>query len=482
VASEELSEPGIRPSAQALRYKRVPRGADVVTCRVRVDLRETSPPTWRGLELASDLNLAELHDILQVAFGWTDSHLHGFAAGPEFHSETTERYLCPFDQEEGEDGIPEVDVRLDEVLAEAGDTLCYAYDYGDSWQHLITLEAVLPRKDGAPRAVCTGGQRDGPAEDCGGVYSYELIAAATDQARPDHVAARLEFAEIYGDDVDPAEFRTTPFDIDEINSALDRLGANPAIDAASLPARLGKLLHQVRPTDGLRTFRQLIAAAELASPVEVDTTMAERMVRPFAWLLDRVGAGGITLTSAGYLPPVHVSAAFTELGLAEEWIGQGNREADTLPVLELRESAQKLGLLRKRKGELLQTARGRAVVDDPVALWWYLAERMPVPSADPFESQAGLLFLVAVAGGLLDDIDVTVATILDAIGWMLPDGTAPTPWQAVEGARDTYEVLRRIGAITGELFSSRPHTATAEGTLFARAALTTWPKESERCP
>ena len=446
-----------------------------MTYRVRVDLEETSPAAWRGLELASDLNLAELHDILQVAFGWTDSHLHGFAAGPDFHSDIAERYLCPFDEEEGEDGIPEVQARPDEVLAEVGDTLAYAYDYGDSWQHLITLEAVLPGNDGAPRAACIGGERDGPAEDCGGAHTYELIAAATDQARPDQAAARLEFAEIYGGDVDPEEFRTTPFDIEKINSALGRLGANPAIDVASLPARLGELLRQVRPTDGLRTLRQLIAAADLANPAHADLAMAERMVRPFAWLLDRVGAGGIKLTSAGYLPPVHVSAAFTELGLAEEWIGQGNREADTLPVLELRESAQKLGLLRKRKGDLLQTARGRAVADDPVALWWHLAERMPVSSADPFESQASLLFLVAIAGGLVDDIDVTVANLLDSIGWMLPDGTAPTPWQAVEAARDTYDVLRRMGAITGELFSSRPHTATAQGTLFARAALTTWP-------
>lgn len=229
---------------------------------------------------------------------------------------------------------------------------------------------------------------------------------------PDHGAARLEFAEIYGDEVDPADFRPTPFNIDEINSALHRLGANPAIDVASLPVRLGELLREVRSTDGLRRLRQLIAAAELASPVQVDLATAERMVRPYAWLLDRVGSGGIKLTDAGYLPPVHVSAAFTELGLGEEWIGQGNREADTWPVLQLRESAQKLGLLRKRKGELLQTSRGRAVVDDPLALWWHLAERMPVPSGDPFESQAGLLFLVAIAGGLGDDVDVTVAHIL----------------------------------------------------------------------
>lgn len=448
-----------------------------MTYRVRAELRETSLPVWRRLDLTSDLNLAELHDILQIAFGWTDSHLHGFAAGPDFHSDTAERYLCPFDEREGEDeGVPEAQVRLDEVLGEAGDTLAYAYDYGDNWQHLITLDAVLPREEGTPRAVCTAGERDGPVEDCGGPHSYELIAAAIDPRRPDHAAARLEFAQIYGEQVDPAGFRPTPFDIEEINCALGRLGANPAIDVDSLPARLGELLGEVRLTDGLRRLRQLIAAAELARPVQVDPVTAERMVRPYAWLLDRVGARGIKLTSAGYLPPAHVSAAFTELGLADEWPGQGSREADTWPVLHPRESAQRLGLLRKRKGELLQTSRGRAVVDDPVALWWHLAERMPIPSGDQFERHAGLLFLVAIAGGPGDDAEEAVAHILGSIGWMLPDGTAPTSWEARAAARDSYDVLRRLGAITSERFPFGPDTPTMDGALFARAALTAWPK------
>ncbi len=50
------------------------------------------------------------------------------------------------------------------------------------------------------------------------------------------------------------------------------------------------------------------------------------MVEPYRWLLGRVGTDGIALTGAGYLPPVHVSAAMDELGLADEWIGKGNRE------------------------------------------------------------------------------------------------------------------------------------------------------------
>jgi hypothetical protein len=362
------------------------------------------------------------------------------------------------------------------VLPEADGTLAYAYDYGDDWQHLVTLEAVLAREDDAPRAVCTGGERDGPAEDCGGVPTYELIAAATDPAAPDHASAVRELAEIFGDDIDPGDFRPTPFDIDEINAALGRLGANPSIDVIGLPEPLREVVGAVGSTDGLRTVRQLIAAADLAEPVEVDAAIATRMVRPYAWLLDRIGSKGIRLTAAGYLPPVHVNAAFTELNLADEWIGQGNREADTWPVLHLRKSAQKMGLVRKHRGDLRQTTKGRAVLDDPVALWWHLARRMPLRSADPFEFQSGLLLLLAVAGDLADDLDAAVAHILGSIGWALSDGTPVAETDARSAARDTCEMLRRIGAIAGERLYPRSEAPTAEGVLFARAALHAWPE------
>jgi hypothetical protein len=63
--------------------------------------------------------------------------------------------------------------------------------------------------------------------------------------------------------------------------------------------------------------------------------------------------------------------------LATDWIGKGNRESQTLPVLDLRESAQKVGLLRKHRGKLLLTAQGRAMRSDPVALWSLLAGKTP---------------------------------------------------------------------------------------------------------
>jgi hypothetical protein len=458
--------------------RRRPRRADAVTYRVRVDLNGTKPPLWRRLELASDLFLDQVHEIMQAAFGWTDSHLHQFGSGPGHYDPATEHYLCPFQVEEGDPGIPEEDVRLDEVLAEPGDKLFYDYDFGDGWQHTIRLEAILPRPTSAPRAACIAGRRDGPPEDCGGAGGYELISAATDPGHPAHADAIAEFTRFYGDDIEPDALRATPFDIDEVNETLAglELASDPAPSTPepqrSLPAPLDDLVHAVRTPAAKRELRRLLGSAQLDQPVLVDTAAAARMVGSYAWLLDRVGDDGIKLTSAGYLPPHHVEAAVAELGLGEEWIGKGNRESQTLPVLHLRESAAAMGLLRKRNGMLVLTPRARAVRTDAPALWWHLAQRMPPASRDQYETQAGLILLIVIAARAEGDPDVTAARLLSAIGWVNADGTDLDRHAAARACWDTKAALRRLGALTGDWRSEAP---SADGITFARAALQNWP-------
>ena len=460
--------------------RRRPGRSEVVTYRVRVELEETSPPLWRQLELASDLYLDEVHDVIQAAFGWTDSHLHRFGSGPDYHSRDTEYYLCPFEVREGETGSPEDEVRLDEVLHDVGGRLFYCYDFGDNWQHVIRLEVILTRGGSAPRAACTAGRRPGPPEDCGGVYAYELICAAIDPEHPGHKAAVGEFGRFYGHDIHPRVFGIVPFDMDEASGAIAVLGMDDAGPRASTAGPLKELIGAIRATDDRRQLRRLTDAA-LTGPADADAPTAARMVRPYTWLLNRVGADGIMLTGAGYLPPVHVAAATAELGLGEEWIGKGNRENQTMPVLHLRESATRMGLLRKHRGRLVRTARGRAAVTDPLALWWQLAERMPLGSADACQTQAGLILMTAVAAQVTDDLDAAVARFLGAVGWVSRDGTPLTDSMAAYAAWDTKTLLRRLGAFA-DWRAYGAERLTADGVVFARAALRTWPDSSRPRP
>lgn len=287
---------------------RRPRRDDVATYRLRVDLLETHPPVWRRLEVASDMFLDELHQVLQGAFGWTDSHLHRYSVGPPYAPDSAV-FLCPFDVGEGDDdGIDARTVRLDELMVEPGDRLRYLYDFGDDWDHIVRLEYVGPRPPTSTRAWCTGGRRAGAPEDCGGPWGY---------------AELVEAGEVDG----------SAFSVD---------GTNRAIVAAGRPA----------------------ISWPLVEPRMTRDQLADRM----AWLLRRASDGGLTLTSAGWLSPSVVREAFDAWNLDVEWIGKGNRESLTVPVLEVRELAQELRLLRRYKGRLLLTGLGRECLDDPARL------------------------------------------------------------------------------------------------------------------
>ena len=46
--------------------------------QLRIWIRKMSPQIWRRLLVRSDSTIAQLHNTLQIAFGWADEHLHQF--------------------------------------------------------------------------------------------------------------------------------------------------------------------------------------------------------------------------------------------------------------------------------------------------------------------------------------------------------------------------------------------------------------------
>ncbi|MBK8458820.1 MAG: plasmid pRiA4b ORF-3 family protein [Micropruina sp.] len=124
--------------------------------------------------------------MLQIALGWTDSHLHHFLIGPTSRDWQTAPFLTPYDIAEGDHGIPEADVRLDQVLHNPGDQLFYTYDFGDNWQHTLRLETIQPWVDHDPVAVCLDGRRACPPEDVGGIPGYhDMLATLAGHPTPD---------------------------------------------------------------------------------------------------------------------------------------------------------------------------------------------------------------------------------------------------------------------------------------------------------
>jgi hypothetical protein len=216
----------------------------------------------------------------------------------------------------------------------------------------------------------------------------------------------------------------------------------------------------------------LVAAAALHRPVLIETGPATAAVRPYSWLLGRVGADGIALTEAGYLPPQVVTEAVTALG----WTGGSGarrREHLTPPLLELRQSARRMALVRTHRGVLLRTTAGERLAWDPMRLWWHLAGRLPEGRNDA-ERDAGLLLLLAVASKTPQD-DASAGDLLRrgmaALGWHDSRSGLPLDeWQAFEAGRSTWECLLRLGAVPPAR-GSGPVPPGPAGAALARAAL-----------
>jgi hypothetical protein len=180
---------------------------DVMTYQIKVTLNGARPPIWRRLVVPSSLSLMDLHDVLQVAMGWMDSHLHQFVARGKLYGQP--------DPEFGMGRINEKRVRLDEVLRTAKDAITYEYDFGDGWEHKIVLEKVLGNAEEHAAPSCIAGARACPPEDCGGVWGYaNLLKVISDSSNPEHE----EMLEWLGDGFDPERF-----DVSAINSILARV-------------------------------------------------------------------------------------------------------------------------------------------------------------------------------------------------------------------------------------------------------------------
>jgi hypothetical protein len=176
--------------------------------QLKITIKDINPPIWRRILVSPSTTLFDLHDVLQLTMGWTDSHLHEFVKG--------ETHYQPPDPEDDRSYKVKIKdsrkVRLSQVLSQSDDWLEYLYDFGDAWEHDIELEEVLPAEEGEKYPICLAGARACPPEDCGSTPGYEdLVKAMRNPKHPEH----KQFIEWLGGRYNPEEF-----DLDLINSDL----------------------------------------------------------------------------------------------------------------------------------------------------------------------------------------------------------------------------------------------------------------------
>jgi hypothetical protein len=129
----------------------------------------TKPPVWRQVIVPETFTFDQFHVVIQLAFGWEFGHLYQFSAKGWGDSP----YISvPFENDD-EPIIDSAKIKLKDVFKKENQTYMYIYDFGDSWEHKITLEKITDNK--ILHASCIGGKGACPPEDCGGIWGYEEI-------------------------------------------------------------------------------------------------------------------------------------------------------------------------------------------------------------------------------------------------------------------------------------------------------------------
>lgn len=125
----------------------------------RIVLLKVSPLVARLLSVPDDLSLEELHEVLQLTFGWRCEPFYSF----RIHSQEISRRR-------------HLRARLlREFQLRRREKFLYTYDFLDLWEWEVRLLDIEPGSERDWRPRCLAGRAATPPEACGGPRGYMQI-------------------------------------------------------------------------------------------------------------------------------------------------------------------------------------------------------------------------------------------------------------------------------------------------------------------
>ncbi|KAL8767605.1 MAG: hypothetical protein Q9209_005935 [Squamulea sp. 1 TL-2023] len=220
------------------------------------------PMITRFLSVPPTLTFDKFHQVLQIAFGWANCHMHAFNVEVEVEVEVKKDRIIPqpvlilqntldgddddlgfwpkpqnekkwtlrdvFEREEWE----KEDGKKIKVSNKPGAQLHlrYEYDIGDGWDHQINLLGRAEKNlhdvlggPGAPAILCLGGEGHPCAEDCGSEPGWEDLKDAFKKSRGDK--ERKDWYKTVCANGDPKGLDPYRWDMFEVNDELAKVKA-----------------------------------------------------------------------------------------------------------------------------------------------------------------------------------------------------------------------------------------------------------------
>ena len=340
--------------------------------QLRIALKEL-PTVWRRVLVPGGITFLTLHQVIQYAMGWQDYHLHEFSSDDDptiytDNSEAVEEYDYYLKNPEKtpdqftrwvlETPMKSSDsVKIDSILQRSS-KLTYVYDLGDHWEHEVVLEEVVDLEHAFP--VCIGAGEACPPEDAGGPWGYmDFLEAWHDPGHEDH-----QNCVMWG----TMQGYTGRFDLERVNQTL----------RWKLPLGKSRVDMYAREVTGLVFGSTIPMAFKTQMP---GAALAEtHKLRYFLDFLNVIrDRGPLKATAKGNLPAKLVMELY---GRGYDFLNavpypHVRKEEDAWFLSHLHELARSAGFVVKRKGQILLSKKGLAVLEAPLeeaylGLWWIL--------------------------------------------------------------------------------------------------------------
>ena len=206
-------------------------GAIEKVVRLKIELCDLDPPVWRRVAVPADFPLRRLHDVIQAVFCWLGGHLHQF--------EVDDRIYCRSEFPGAGFGLArrysDRNTTLGALVERGSERFVYRYDFGDDWEHVVTVERVEAPQAGVEYPVLLDGAWRAPPEDCGGPPGFEaFLEVLADEAHDEHE----DLMDWYGGPFDPDDM-----ELEVVEAMLGRIRAGrrkgPAKGSRSSSKKVG---------------------------------------------------------------------------------------------------------------------------------------------------------------------------------------------------------------------------------------------------